>query len=57
MKPQKTNLNVRLNNIGGGISKLNIQIDWFLLIFTILIIFYYYSNINKALFILSSLDI
>lgn len=27
LKPQKTNLNVRLNNIGGGISKLNIQID------------------------------
>lgn len=26
-KTQKTNLNVRLNNIGGGISKLNIRID------------------------------
>lgn len=26
-KTQKTNVNVRLNNIGGGISKLNIRID------------------------------
>lgn len=31
-KAQNTNVNVRLNNMGGNISKLNIQIDWYFLI-------------------------